>query len=162
MAVQGSAEFKDHELKDFLNKLSKNYKKIPKGEINRLNAAIGTIIAGDVDRHFLKQEGPDGPWNSWSDFYEKIMGGSGKTSSSNMLKITGRLRNSFRPSSYRKTGDGLLWYNPATTKSGFPYAYAHDNDDSPRTILPRRSFMWLTKDALENIAKETLEVLLGA
>lgn len=48
--------------------------------------------------------------------------------------------------------DGILFYNNAKVKgTGFPYAYAHDNDTEPRSRLPQRKFMWLSDEGMEKL-----------
>lgn len=37
-----------------------------------------------------------------------------------ILQDSGRLRNSFKPQNYRSVSEGILWFNNAQTKSGFP------------------------------------------
>jgi len=153
MAFDTSVEFSDKEIADFLRDLEENVKLVSAHRKPKLLAMFSTIVFKDVQQHFIDQSGEDGSWPPWSKNYRPNKG--------QLLRQTGRLRNTFKPSSYRRTGDGVLWYNNATTKQGFPYAYAHDNGESPRTQLPRRSFMWLSRGAFELIAQATLEELVG-
>jgi phage gpG-like protein len=153
MSFDTSVEFKDEDIKKFLNDLEENVKKVETANLPRLIAIFSTIVFKDVQKHFQDSSGEDGKWAPWSKNYKRKNG--------QILRDTGRLRNTFKPAMVRRESDGILWYNNATTKKGFPYAYAHDNGEAPRTILPRRSFMWLSRSAFEEIAKATLEVLIG-
>jgi hypothetical protein len=74
-----------------------------------------------------------------------------------ILQDTGKLKQNFKPNHYRSSSKGLYWYNDAVTKSGFPYAYAHDEGGDQ---LPKRDFMWLSDDALEEVGNQTLQFLL--
>jgi len=160
MPVGFAAELKDEEVKEWLKKLSNKIKKISDANLPKLAAKFGTVIFADIIRHFQDQSGPSGKWESWSDLYKKRQEKLGKNEGTNILKFSGKLRNSFSPQKYKRSGDSLLWYNPATTKKGFPYAYAHDNDDEPRRQLPQRKFMWISRSAFDKLAMITLEELL--
>jgi phage gpG-like protein len=154
-----AAELDDEEVKAWLKQLSAKLKKISDASLPRLAAKFGTVIFADIMRHFADQKGPSGAWPAWSKLYRNRQDKLGKSQGSNMLKMTGRLRNSFSPTNYRRSSDALLWYNPATTTKGFPYAYAHDNDDESRKQLPQRKFMWISRDAFDKLAMITLEEL---
>jgi len=137
---------------------------------------IAVIAFKDIQQHFKDEEGPDGPWPEWSESYKATLAGlihfrtlngrvipfAGKDPErktappTNMLQDTGVLRNSFTPASYRTSSTGITWYNAAKTKTGFPYAFAHDEGGEK---LPKRSFMWLSKDALEDMAVHTLKFM---
>lgn len=159
MAIGFAAELKDEEVKQWLKQLSAKIKKISDANLPKLAAKFGTVIFADIMRHFSEQNGPNGSWEAWSSLYRKRQEKLGKSQGSNMLKITGRLRNSMSPNKYKKTSDALMWYNPAKTASGFAYAYAHDNDEEPRKQLPQRKFMWISRDAFDKLAMITLEEL---
>lgn len=152
MAIGFSADIDDEQIRDWLNKLTANIKKVKSGNMPKLIARFGTIIAADVFKHFTTEEGPNGSWEVWSKNYNP---GKGR-----ILQQTGRLRNSFKPTNFRKDSEGLLWYNNAMTKAGFPYAYAHDNDEGGREQLPQRKFMWVSNSAMDQLAEATLDVLI--
>jgi phage gpG-like protein len=111
---------------------------------------LSSVIFRDVDDHFQKEEGPDGKWHPWSAIYARMQDARGK-SGNKLLQDNGRLRGSFMPTNWRKVGEGVLWFNPARTKKGFPYAAHHNQDaENPRT------FMWTSDEAVEKIAEITL------
>jgi len=159
MTTEITAEFKDDEVKQFLDKLNKNLKAIDKKKFGKIAAGFGTVIFADVQRHFREALGPDGPWEKWSDLYAERQKKLGKSWPGNALKFSGFLRNNFKPTNYKQGKDGLFWFNNAQTKSGFPYAYAHDNDTDSRSTLPRRSFMWLSKDGFDKISQIAIDAL---
>lgn len=161
MAIGFSAELKDKEIQGFLNKITTNLEKIDGNKHKQLLSAFGTIAQGDFFKHFDAHRGPDGAWKAWSRLYAERQKKLGKSQPANILRDKGTLRNSFKPRQYEVDSAGILFYNNAETKSGFPYAYAHDNDDGGRTRLPQRKFMWLSSDALEYMAKASLEATLG-
>ena len=67
-----------------------------------------------------------------------------------------RLRNSFKPQNWRTTKDSIVWFNDARTSKGFPYAFAH-NEGGPK--LPKRDFMWLDDDAINDIENQLVKFL---
>jgi len=79
-----------------------------------------------------------------------------------ILQDSGGLRKSIFPIKAGKktilSRNGWKWYTNAKTKSGFPYAAAHNND-GPRDKLPQRKFMWLSGKGLKNIAKISIDHL---
>lgn len=119
--------------------------------------ALSAVVFQDIIDHFENEEGPDGPWEPWSKIYADAMSRRGK-GGNKILQDTGRLRQTFLPTSYRKVGEGILWFNNARTGSGFPYAAAHDEGGDQ---LPARTFMWTSEDASERIAEVTLNYVLG-
>jgi phage gpG-like protein len=155
MAEVGYAEFEDKEVQKFLRGMEKNLKEIKDGK-KKYQGILSAIVYADVIRHFEKEEGSDGKWDPWSDIYKQRMQETGK-GGNKILQDSGRMRNTFMPTKVRSTGSGLMWYNNAQTKSGFPYAYAHDEGGSK---LPKRDFMWLSQDAMDNIAQQTLNFIL--
>ena len=155
MAVQLDAIFEGKVAEKFLQDLEKKIKKT----VNAEKEILGLITARvhrDVIQHFERQEGSDGGWTPWSDSYSEFMAKIGK-SGNLILQNTGRLRNSFQPSSKQTKGQ-FAWVNPAKTSEGFAYAYAHDEGGSR---LPKRDFMWLSDDAQEDVAKIMLDYVVG-
>lgn len=149
------AEFDTQEVTKYLNEMLGKLGSIDQGDI-KFAKIISAIVYRDVMDHFKRQEGETGAWKEWSDSYQTFMARIGK-SGNNILQDTGKLRNSFAPGNYKRTSKGLVWFNNARTRSGFPYAYAHDNATEKRSTLPRREFMWLSKDAMGDIAIRALE-----
>lgn len=153
------AEFDDKQVREFIKRLRKKLEGVKDGD-KKYMGLLSAIVFADVMDHFKKQQGPDGNWKPWSKIYKEHAEKEGKIESANMLKWTGYLRNNFKPTDWRIEKEGPLWFNNAVTKSGFPYAFAHDNDKEPRTRLPRRSFMWLSDQALDKIEVQTLAFML--
>lgn len=116
---------------------------------------ISVYVMQDYTQHFLKKEGPEGKWPAWSTFYVEHLKKIGR-SGNQLLRFDNRMFNTFKETNYRIKKTEIEFYNDAKTKDGFPYAYAHDNDDAPRTRLPKRQFMWLSDEALSTITKATL------
>ena len=151
-----AAVFNDAEVKKLLNRIGKNVAAIEKKD-KRIVAAISGPIFRDVMDHFAKQEGPDNPWQAkdggkWSKSYTAWMRNIGRAGNK-QLQFSGNLRKSLLPqamkNSWRRTSDGILWFNQAKTASGFPYAYAH-NEGGP--VLPQRKFMWISDTAVKTVA----------
>lgn len=140
----------------FLKDLQKRSDQIHK----RDNAFVDTIsmfVFQDIIAHFEKEQGSRGKWKAWSKVYAEHMEKIGK-GGNKILQDTGRLRQSFTPGQWRGRPAGIEWYNPAKTKSGFPYAAAHDQGGGK---LPKRDFMWLGKGAMDKIAKATAAFMAG-
>ncbi len=150
------AEFAFHseEAQAFLKKLLKNKDSITTGA-KSYATAISAIVFSDIISHFQEQKGSEGPWKAWSSAYAAHMNKIGK-SGNQILQDTGRLRQSFTPTSFRQVNEGILWFNPAKTAKGFPYAAAHD-EGGPN--LPKRDFMWLSDDAKGRLEEVTLKFL---
>jgi hypothetical protein len=149
-----SVQFDNKRVQRFLKGLSKNTEDIKK----RKKAYVGGISAfvfRDVMRHFERELGPDGRWQSWSKSYKEHMAKRGKAGNK-ILQDTGRMRQSFKPTNNRSTDQGIEWFNNATTKEGFAYAYAHNEGVGK---LPERRFMWLSDRALNRITRFTLEFM---
>jgi phage gpG-like protein len=177
----------DKEMLDFLNGLNERCKELRDSANRKVTGVLSVIAFRDIMDHFSKQEGSEGPWKQWSDSYRKTVEGKmafrkfrsgGPTipfnldmmsdaqkshfkpprKPGNILQATGRLRNSFKPSNVRSSIEGIVWFNNAKTKSGFPYAQAHDDGGE---TLPKRDFMWLSEkafdDMLENIQNFMLD-----
>ncbi len=145
------AHFDDSKVRQFLSDLDINIKKIGRTS-NDFMVLLNAIVFKDVIRHFETESGPAGRWQAWSARYAK------KRKGGKILQDTGKLRNAFKPTNFRKDDNGIVWFNDAKTKKGFPYAFAHDTG-GPK--LPKRSFMWLSNDAIKQIESDTLEFLLG-
>lgn len=116
---------------------------------------ISAFVFQDVMDHFEKEMGSKGKWKRWSDAYDEHMIKIGK-GANNILQDTGRLRNNFVPTNYRRQNAKIVWFNNARTTSGFPYAYAHDKGGGK---LPKRDFMWLSKEAKAEIRDATLKFI---
>ncbi len=114
-----------------------------------------SIVYEDIMNHFKNEEGPEGKWTSWSDSYEKHLKSIGR-GGNKILQFNGKLRQTFLPQSWKGTPEGLLFFNNAKTKKGFPYAVAHDEGGSK---LPKRSFMWLSKKGLDKLINQTVKWL---
>lgn len=149
-------EFDAAKVDRFLRNIKDN-----KEAISRKNdifvAVISTFVFQDVINHFEKEQGSAGKWKAWSKVYAEHMESVGK-GGNQILQDSGRLRQSFTPGQWRAHPSGIEWYNPAKTKDGFPYAFAH-NEGGPK--LPKRDFMWLSGGAMEKIAEATLAFLTG-
>jgi phage gpG-like protein len=144
----------DEEARRFLESAIENVKKI-KGGDRKYADAISSVVFKDIMDHFKSEQGEDGPWTQWSSFYADHMAKVG-TGGNRILQDTGHLRQNITPGNYRAQAEGILWFNPAKTKSGFPYAAAHNEGGEK---LPKRNFMWLSDTGLENISQMTLNFL---
>jgi phage gpG-like protein len=124
---------------------------------NEFGAIIASTVYADIIDHFRQEQGSNGKWKSWSDAYAQHMASIGK-GGNQILQDSGRLRMSFTPSDYYGTDAGIVFYNRAQTKGGFPYAKAH-NEGGP--VLPKRDFMWLSNQAMDKIVDIATRWLLG-
>lgn len=138
-----------------LSKLQKKVEQV-EGGARTFGAVLSGSVFSDVIDHFGKEQGSAGRWHAWSDIYAEHMSRIGK-GGNKLLQDTGRLRQAFTPASYRSVSEGILWYNPAKTRDGFPYAAAHDTGDGK---MPKRDFMWLSDQALGKIEGITLDFIL--
>jgi len=153
-----AARLDDKEVQAFLASIPKNIKAFKDGNA-KIAAVITAIAIRDVNEHFEQEMGPNGAWKPWSLSYRAFMRRVGYDGNK-ILSLTGRLRANLKPQNWRSVKDGFLIFNDAQTASGFPYAFAHDNDTTPRTRLPRRSFMWLSNTATSKIAEAVLEMFM--
>lgn len=153
--ISVDAEFNDSEVRSFLNNVLKKSKNISQFK-NEYVGLLSSIIYKDIISHFEDESGSQGPWKSWSKSYRDSMEKRGR-GGNKILQDNGTLRNAFTPQKFRKTSEGILWFNNAKTKSGFPYAAAH-NSGGKR--LPKRDFMWTSKGALEEISAQTLQYMI--
>lgn len=149
------AIFEAEEVERFLKQV-KDKAKFSATGMKQLGGIISATVFQDIIDHFKAEEGPEGSWDDWSPSYSDFMERIGK-GGNKILQNTGRLRNSFQPSNYRAQSGGVLFFNPATTSEGFPYAAAHDTGGKK---LPQRKFMWMSKNAMEQLGAQTLEWLL--
>jgi phage gpG-like protein len=118
---------------------------------------VNAVVFADIIRHFEQEQGSEGPWKPWSDRYSDYLETIGR-SGNQILQFSGRLRKSFTPrESYRADPDGVLWFNPAKTKDGYPYAWAHDTGEAR---MPKRDFMWLSDSGMEGVEEQTMRWLL--
>ncbi len=153
MAEVSSAVFDDKAVRQFLKSLSGNAKNI-KAKKSEYANLLSAIVFRDIQEHFENQAGPNGKWAKWSDIYAEHMRKIGK-SGNRILQDSGHLRQSFIPTNYRSVADGILWFNKATTKGGFPYAAHHDE-----TAQTTRKFMYLSNKGIEDISIQTLQYLM--
>jgi phage gpG-like protein len=176
--MMAEIEFKydDKAIRDFLEGLAKKKDAILKRETAYVNV-ISAEVYREVIRHFEQEEGSRGPWKNWAKSYSdaidgkiafrkfngvtvplgpeqiKAMGIKPPRPRGMKLQDSGALRQSFRAGNWRNKSDGIEWYNPAKTKSGFPYAAAHDIGGEK---LPKRDFMWLSDKSMDKISELTL------
>lgn len=155
MAEKAIAEFNNAEVVEFFKNIDKRLKDVKDGK-KKFIGLLSAIVYGDVIRHFEDEKGSDGPWKKWSASYTNKMKENNKAGNK-ILQDTGRLRNSFKPSNARKVSAGIVWFNPGKTKTGFPYAFAHDTGGP---VLPKRDFMWLSDEATDKIAEQTLQFMI--
>ena len=151
------AKLDDKAAQEFFKRLQKKTKDVQAAERKWVNI-ISVVVFRDIIKHFEEEKGPEGKWAPWAASYRKQLERRG-FSGNKLLQFNGRLRNSFTPEKWRKTNAGPEWYNPAQTKSGFPYAAHHD--DGPSDGSKPRKFMWLSDGALDDISKITLAYVLG-
>jgi len=144
-------EFTDRSFTKLINKVQKKIKLDKK----QVKALFSAIVIKDVLNHFEKEESPSGKWRVWSDTYKDQLSRRSRPPE-NILADTGKLRNGLKPGNVQKKGNNFVWFNNAKTKSGFPYASAHDVGGRK---LPQREFMWLSKKALENFGKSMIRFL---
>lgn len=125
-----------------------------------ISGIIAAVVFREIQDHFAKKEGPKGPWDEWSKAYRKHLEKTGR-SGRNILQTGSppRLRQAIMPTNspkdmpFRKMLDGVLFYNNATTKSGFPYAAHHDEGRSSWKGNPR-SFMWISNKGVNEVADQ--------
>lgn len=180
MGFSGEIEFKDESLKAFFKDFNSRVKDVA-GSKKRLGAVLTTIVYEDIINHFKNEEGSQGKWKEWSSSYELCIAGiiffrrigartvmffsdevenppkPPRNDGKILQTEKGFLRQSFKPQSYRTSTDGVTWFNNAKTKSGFPYAEAH-NEGGPK--LPKRDFMWLSDKGMNKVEEQTLKFML--
>ncbi len=153
--MSAEAVLENEEITEFLASIGKKLKTIKNGEA-KYAALLSSIVYRDVNDHFEKESGPDGKWTHWSFLYTVQMEKRGK-GGNKILQDSGRLRNNFKPTNFKSSNEGPIWFNDATTKGGFPYAYAHNEGDGN---LPQRQFMWFSGNAVEKMAEQTLQFMI--
>lgn len=146
---------------------------------------VSSFVFQDIDDHFKKQRGPNGPWDSWSDSYSDAIANkvafryvNGRTIAITdpeflaqnkpprkpglILQDSGNLRQRIVPQGgdipFRLNNEGVLFYNNAQTKDGFAYAKHHDEGKSSWKGNPR-PFMWLSPKGINGIIEATVQWL---
>jgi phage gpG-like protein len=165
-----SIDYEDKNLGQALSKFKLKLSMMHKAP--ELRGIIASVVFKDIMKHFDDEKGPKGKWAPWSKSYRDAINrtvafrywngrvvpitdpkqlkkykpprNNGKILQTNKA----RLRQSFMPQNHKVLKDGLLFYNKAKTKDGFPYAAAHD-EGGPK--LPQRKFMWLSKEGAKDI-----------
>lgn len=176
--------FKHKAVQKALKDIDRNLKSIDKLR-KEYTVGVSALVYQDVMEHFELEQGPIKRWPEWSDAYTRHMRKQGKGANF-ILQDTGNLRNNFKKTDYRRTTQGLLWYNDAMTKppkqklkkgtvkvkqvgakkkkafKPWPYAAMHNyglaNEHGVK--VPERRFMWLSDRALERVAEVTAEFTL--
>lgn len=156
--AESPIKLNDKKIRKFLDGLVGNVDKIDEKD-KAYAGGLSTFVFRDVLKHFEEERGPKGPWDEWSIAYASHMIAIGKHAN-RMLQFSGHLRQSFKPTNWRKDERGLVWFNPAKTSSGFPYAAHHDAGRSSGEGNPR-AFMWLSGKAMKDINKFTARFVLG-
>ena len=140
---------KDKQVKKLLSDMIK-----AKGKISQRSkdyvTLIGARVIADIIDHFENEQGPNGRWAPWSEAYRLQMAKKGKAGNK-ILQDTGRLKGGWMPARYRKSKQGVLWFNPVK------YAGAHDQGTNR---LPKRQFTWLSSKAMSNISEDTVKFML--
>lgn len=183
--AQAVVEFKSAKAKKFLSDLEDVVDIVTEVRNAKYRKLLAIHFFKDVIAHFRAEAGPDGPWKKWSRSYLNSIAGlvafrrirgrvvpitSDKFLTKNKpprkpgkkLQDTGFLRQSNQPgflnsvSGARRHPKGALFFNNARTRSGFPYAFAH-NEGGP--VLPKRQFMWLSDRAIARIGRETMKFI---
>jgi phage gpG-like protein len=159
--AQEYAVLKDKRLQKFLQGVSKRYRQIETKQRDYVRLISATVYADIID-HFEKEKGPGNKsWDRWSNSYSAFLKKSGKAGN-NILQDTGKLRMRMTPikagRNFRKINNGILWFNAAKTKGGFPYAAHHDTGKSSWNGNPR-TFMWLSDKSFKKIAGDTVKFL---
>lgn len=139
----------------FLRGFKQRSEEIEKNDLDYVRL-LSAIVFKDVIDHFEEEQGPgQRRWKGWSKSYRRMLEKQNRLPKK-ILQTTGHLKQSFKPTSFRRMKNGILWYNNAKTNKGFPYAAAHDTG-GPK--LPRRRFMYLSKKASDEIAKQSLKYM---
>lgn len=151
MSASLEAIFDDREMQSLLSTIKDRFRNNAQA-----NKQLATIVFARVEKnvihHFNTQSGPTGKWKAWSTAYRSHMNRIGKGGNL-ILTDTAKMRRGLRVAPTQPS-DGILFWNPSKTSSGFPYAKAHD-EGGPK--LPQRKFMWISDPTLESIAGDLLE-----
>lgn len=171
----------DKIVRNFIKNLDKKTKDIKDGKKEYVGL-LSAIVYSDVIKHFENESGPTGKWQQWSQSYSDAIAGKAffryvngriirfdtkdmkkknipkpPRKPGQILQDTGRMRNAFKPTNWRKNSSGILWYNNAKTKTKFPYAFAHNEGGD---VLQKREFMWISEMAMNKISEQTLQFML--
>ena len=147
MAANIHAIFEASQIEVFLKRLEKK-----SGDIKRGSKELAGIISANVFRaiisNFESQQGPDGPWQAWSNAYREHMQKSGK-GGNRILQDSGRLRGSLMPATgkVRASAEGIMFYS--TSK----YGKRHDEGTAG---MPKRKFMWISDKNMNAIRDQAL------
>lgn len=123
-----------------------------------LKAAFSIAGFRDIQDHFRNEEGPSGRWQARKDSTQKSYAQRGKTNaryspSNKILQLTGALRQSVMAS----TGTmRTLNANTIQVFANSNYGGVHDRGNAK---MPKRSFMWLSKNALDQMNEIILKRL---
>jgi len=150
-----SATFQGAAALKFLKTIQKKSKDVETGQ-KKYAVLVGARVFADLIDHFEQERGPKRKWEPWSFLYTLAQERAGK-GGNKILQDNGRLRNAFKPTNFFRSKKGMVFFNDAKTKSGFPYAKAHDEGGE---ILDQRQFMWLSKKAQKKILGDTLRFIL--
>ena len=156
MASNITVNFESKKAQKFFQNLVKNERKITDRQKDYVDT-ISAFVFKDIHDHFEKEMGSEGKrWPEWSEAYTKHMIRKGKGANF-ILQDTRHMFNSFKPTSWRKANRGILWFNNAKTKTGFPYAGMHNDGGTNEqgNKVPQRRFMWLSKKAMGEISAAT-------
>ena len=153
MPIDIKIKFNDRKAKKFFADIGNKAKDIDNATKAYANG-VGSFVFKNFIQHFEQEKGPKGKWAAWSPLYAKSMARRGR-SGNKILQDTGQLRQAFKPTDWRRDTRGIMFFNNAKTRSGFPYAKHHDE-----TAKVTRPFMWVDKKTLNNISKFTLAFML--
>lgn len=148
-------EFKNEEVSEFMAQLLKRTNDVKDGN-KAYVGLLSAIVYRDVMTHFKEEKGSEGRWKTWSPSYQEHMKKIGRAGNK-ILQFNGRLRQTFQPTDNKTSSRGITWFNNAKTKSGYPYAWGHQEGDGK---LPKRDFMWLSNSALDEMARQTLAYMI--
>lgn len=145
----------DKEVRSFISDISNRVSEAKEGR-KQFVGLLSSIVFRDVTTHFEQEKGSQGTWKPWSAIYRKHLSSIGRAGNK-ILQFNGRLRQNFMPTDFKTSSAGITWFNNAVTKSGYPYAWGHNEGDGK---LPKRDFMWLSDSALEDISAQTLQYMI--
>jgi phage gpG-like protein len=158
MADAAEFTFESEQWQRIIKRLQKKWDSIASGndQIRReFSGIVAAVVYGDIVDHFKQEKGPDGAWVEWSKSYQEHLNKIGR-GSNNKLVFDAKLINRITPEQskeaiHRNTNQGILFYNNAKTKSGYPYAAGHDQGGSVKGRPPQRKFMWLSDKGMNRI-----------
>ena len=130
-----------------------------------LRTAFSVFGIKDIVQHFSDEQGDDGKWKPRSQYtnmiYDMISSGkksappgissSAFRSSNKILQLTRALRQSFIPANIQQKGKSTLLFF-----SNIEYSGKHDRGEEG---MPKRSFMWLSENAMEYMSKYILDTV---